>query len=200
MSPTVVIPARIRRAQSSHAPHSPHQRGRIIAGNRCKLQGRSCLWFIKPHNAKRPCAKGAGAVPANSTYSRELGKALGNGMRARRYPSDLSDCQWALVAPHIPPAAPGGRPRSTCMRAVLDALLQLLRTGCQWRQLPADFPPWPTVHGYFRRWRRSGVLSRLRRILHQQARVAAGHRPWPTLAIMDAQSAKNDRPRRCTRF
>ena len=111
-------------------------------------------------------------------------------MRASRYSSDLSDGQWALVAPHIPPAAPGGRPRSTCMRAVLDALLYLLRTGCQWRQLPADFPPWPTVHGYFRRWRRSGVLSRLRRILHQQARVAAGRRPWPTVAVMDAQSAK----------
>ena len=111
-------------------------------------------------------------------------------MRARRYPSDPFDCQWALAAPHIPPAAPGGRPRSTCMRAVLDPPLYLLRTGCQWRQLPADFPPWPTVHGYFRRWRRSGILSRLRRILHQQARVAAGRRPWPTVAIMDAQSAK----------
>ena len=76
------------------------------------------------------------------------------------------------------------------MRAVFDALLYLLRTGCQWRQLPTDFPPWPTVHGYFRRWRRSGVLARLRRALHPPARAAAGRRPLPTVAVMDAQSAK----------
>jgi transposase len=60
--------------------------------------------------------------------------------------------QWALVSPHIPPAKARGRPRTTDMRAVFNAILYLLRTGCQWRQLPADFPPWPTVHGYFRRW------------------------------------------------
>ena len=111
-------------------------------------------------------------------------------MRAGRYPSDLTDRQWALVAPHIPAARPGGRPRSTCMRAVLDALLYLLRTGCQWRQLPADFPPWSTVHGYFRRWRRSGVLTRIHRRLHMLARAAAGRHPGPTVAIMDAQSVK----------
>jgi putative transposase len=111
-------------------------------------------------------------------------------MRARRYPSDLCDGRWALVEPHIPPARPGGRPRTTCVRAVFDALLYLLRTGCQWRQLPADFPPWPTVHGYFRRWRRTGVLARLHRALHPLARAAAGRQPLPTVAIMDAQSAK----------
>ena len=111
-------------------------------------------------------------------------------MRARRYPSDLTDGQWALIAPRIPAARPGGRPRSTCMRAVLDALLYLLRTGCQWRQLPADFLPWPTVHGYFRRWRRSGVLARLHRALPMLARAAAGRRPSPTVSILDAQSAK----------
>jgi putative transposase len=111
-------------------------------------------------------------------------------MRTRRYPSDLSDRQWVLVAPEIPAARPGGRPRSTCMRAVFDALLYLLSTGCQWRQLPADFPPWPTVHGYFRLWRRSGVLARLHRVLHRLARVSAGRRPLPTVAIMDAQSTK----------
>ena len=111
-------------------------------------------------------------------------------MRARRYPSDLCDGRWALVEPHIPPAQPGGRPPTTCVRAVFDALLYLLRTGCQWRQLPADFPPWPTVHGYFRRRRRSGVLARLHRALHPLARAAVGRRPLPTVAVMDAQSAK----------
>jgi putative transposase len=111
-------------------------------------------------------------------------------MRLVAYPSDLTDGQWALVAPHIPAAKPGGRPRTTCMRAVFNAVLYLLRTGCQWRQLPADFPPWPTVHGYYRRWRQLGVLTRLHRALYPLARAAAGRAPWPTTTVMDGQSVK----------
>jgi putative transposase len=111
-------------------------------------------------------------------------------MRARCYPSDLSDAQWALVSPCIPPAKSGGRPRTTEIRAVFDAILYLLRTGCQGRQLPADFPPWPTVPLYFRRWRMSGVWTRLHRALYSQARSAAGRKPGPTLGIMDGQSVK----------
>ena len=111
-------------------------------------------------------------------------------MRNRRYPSDLSDAQWALVSPHIPTPKPGGRPRTTDMRAVFDAILYLLRTGCQWRQLPADFPPWSTVHGYFRRWRLAGVWTLLHRALYPLARSAAGRRVDPTLGIMDGQSVK----------
>src|SRR5512132_336323 len=111
-------------------------------------------------------------------------------MRRRRYPSDLTDPQRALVSPHIPPAKAGGRPRTTDMRAVLDAILYLLRTGCQWRQLPADFPPWPTVHGYFRHWRSAGFWTVLHRTLYPVARAAAGRNPGPTVAIMDGQSVK----------
>ena len=111
-------------------------------------------------------------------------------MRRRRYPSDLTDPQWALLVPHIPPAKAGGRPRTTDMRAVLDAILYLLRTGCQWRQLPADFPPWPTVHGYFRRWRIAGFWTVLHRALYPLARAAAGRNPGPTVAIIDGQSVK----------
>ena len=111
-------------------------------------------------------------------------------MRARRYPSDLNDAQWALVAPHIPSAKSGGRPRSTDVRAVVDAIIYLLRTGCQWRQLPSDFPPWPTVHGYFRGWRTAGVWVLLHRALYPHARLAAGRKPDPTVVIMDGQSVK----------
>jgi transposase len=68
-------------------------------------------------------------------------------MRTRCYPSDLTDAQWALVAPHIPAPKSGGRPRTTAVRAVFKAIIYLLRTGCQWRQLPSDFPRWPTVRG-----------------------------------------------------
>jgi len=111
-------------------------------------------------------------------------------MRTRRYPSDLTGAQWALVAPHIPPAKSGGRPRTSGVRAVLDAIIYLLRTGCQWRQLPCDFPPWPTVYGYFRGWRMAGVWVLLHRALYPLARMAAGRKPEPTLVIMDGQSVK----------
>ena len=111
-------------------------------------------------------------------------------MRTQHYPSDLTDAQWALVAPHIPVAKSGGRPRTTYVRAVLDAIIYLLRTGCQWRQLPRDFPPWPTVHGYFRGWRMAGVWVLLHRTLYPLARVAADRKPDPTLVIMDVQSVK----------
>src|SRR5579859_8102402 len=95
-------------------------------------------------------------------------------MRSRCYPSDLTDEQWALVGPYIPAAKFGGRPRTTDVRAVLDAIIYLLRTGCQWRQLPSDFPPWPTVHGYFRGRRMSGVWALLHRALYPLARLASG--------------------------
>ena len=77
-------------------------------------------------------------------------------MRTQHYPSDLTDEQWALVEPLIP-VYPGGRPRTTSMRDVLDAIFYLLRTGCPWRYLPRDFPPWQTVYYHFRRFRLSGM-------------------------------------------
>jgi putative transposase len=109
---------------------------------------------------------------------------------SRRYDADLNDAAWALVAPLLPPARPGGRPRTTDLRAVVDAILYLLRTGCQWRLLPRDFPPWSTVHHYFRTWRRTGVWVRLHRALYARARAAAGRAPCPSLVIMDGQSVK----------
>jgi putative transposase len=110
-------------------------------------------------------------------------------MRTRCYPSDLTDAQWALVIPHIP-AKSGGRPRTTDVCAVFDAIVYLLRTVCQWRQLPSDFPPWPTVHGYFRGWHMAGIWVLLHRALYPLARLAAGRKPEPTLVIMDGQSVK----------
>jgi putative transposase len=109
---------------------------------------------------------------------------------SRRYDTDLSDAAWALVAPLLPPARPGGRPRTTDLRAVVDAILYLLRTGCQWRLLPRDFPPWSTVHHDFRTWRNAGVWVRLHRALYARARAAAGRAPCPSLVIMDGQSVK----------
>jgi putative transposase len=108
-------------------------------------------------------------------------------MRSRTYPSDLTDAQWALVAPLIPPTA-GGRPRKTPLRDVLDAILYVLRTGCQWRYLPKDFPPKSTVWEYFGRWRRDGTLARLHDALRAKARKAEGRQATPSAAGIDSQS------------
>jgi transposase len=111
-------------------------------------------------------------------------------MAQNGYSTDLTDEQWALIAPHLPPPRPGGRPRQTNLRDVVDAILYLLRTGCQWRLLPRNFPPWGTVWSYFRRWRIDGVWVRLHRALYRAARKKAGRSPDPTVAIMDSQSVK----------
>ncbi len=88
------------------------------------------------------------------------------------YDTDLSDPAWALVEPHLPAAKPAGRPRTTCLRAVVNAIFYLLRTGCQWRLLPRDYPPRSTVFHYYAAWRRQGVWTQLQWALHKLARQA----------------------------
>ncbi len=104
----------------------------------------------------------------------------------------LTDDQWRLLQPLIPPAKPGGRPRTTDMRRMLDSLFYLLRTGCQWRHLPPPpaFLPWPTVYGYFRAFLDAGVWESMRHHLVVMLREGAGREPSPTAAIIDSQSVK----------
>jgi putative transposase len=109
-------------------------------------------------------------------------------MSNHKYPSDLTDEQWALIEPHLPPAPTGGRPRSTDMRDVLDATLYILRTGCQWRYLPADFPPKSTVWRYFNRWRRGGILDVIHDRLRRKTRTAEKPYHPRTTASVDSQS------------
>lgn len=111
-------------------------------------------------------------------------------MARRGHATDLTDARWAVLEPHLPAARTRGRPRRADLRAVTDAILYLLRTGCQWRLLPSSFPPWGTVWWYFRRWRLEGVWVRLHRALHRAARVAKGRNPEPSVVIMDSQSVK----------
>jgi len=104
----------------------------------------------------------------------------------------LTDDQWRLLQPLIRPAKPGGRPRTTDMRRMLDSLFYLLRTGCQWRHLPPPpaFLPWPTVYGYFRAFLDAGVWEAIRHHLVVMLREGAGREPSPTAAIIDSQSVK----------
>jgi transposase len=110
------------------------------------------------------------------------------------YVSDLTDMQWERLAPLLRQDSShrhaGGRPRKYDLRRVVDALLYVVKTGCQWRQLPANFPPWKTVHEQFRCWRDTGVWERVGKTLREQGRRAAGRSATPTVAIIDSQSAK----------
>jgi transposase len=110
--------------------------------------------------------------------------------RAQRYASDLTDAEFAVVAPRLPPPCRLGRPRPTDLRAVLDAIFYLLRTGCQWAMLPKRFPPKSTVFGYFRRWWPDGTLLGLYYGLLILARESAGREAQPTAGIVDSQSVK----------
>ena len=97
--------------------------------------------------------------------------------RGGRYPSDVTDEEWAIIEPMIPPARPGGRKRETNMREVFNAIRYVDRTGCQWRLLPKDFPPFTTVYNYFWEWTRYGVLDRIHQTLVQRCRETRGLRP-----------------------
>ena len=110
--------------------------------------------------------------------------------RRARYPSDLTDSQWAVVAPMIPDATPGGRPRKADKREIVEAILYFLRAGCAWRLLPHDFPPWQTVYYYLRRWEGEGVWAGVLHTLVLADRERAGWEASPSAAILDSQTVR----------
>ena len=107
-----------------------------------------------------------------------------------RYPTDLTDAEWALIAPLIPPAKRGGNKRTADMREIVDSLMYVLGTGCQWRAIPKDLAPRSTVHGYIARWDWDGTLGRIHHALYVQCREQAGRDASPTAGIIDSQSVK----------
>jgi transposase len=107
-----------------------------------------------------------------------------------RYPSDLTDAEWAVVKPLIPPAKRGGNRRHVDEREIVNGLMYILSTGCQWRALPKDLPPRSTVHDYFDLWSWDGTLDRLHHALYVKCREQAGREASPTAAIIDSQSVK----------
>ena len=113
------------------------------------------------------------------------------GMEPRKpYPTDLTDQEWALIAPYVPTAKPGGRPEKYPKREILDGIFYALRGGCAWRLLPHDFPPWQIVYQYFWRWRQDGTWQVMHDRLRGDVRVAVGKQRQPSAGIVDSQSIK----------
>ncbi len=108
----------------------------------------------------------------------------------RSYSTDLSDDEWGCLEPHVPPPNKRGRPRAHAAREILDAVFYVLKSGCPWRLLPREFPPWETVYCWFRRWRIDGTWERLNAALRERLRVRLGRDPEPSAGIVDAQSVK----------
>ena len=111
-------------------------------------------------------------------------------MTRKRYPSDLTTSQWNRLRKLLPPAKPGGRPRSVDLREVLNGILYILRGGCAWRLMPHDLPPWSTCYDYFRKWRNAGTWQQIHDTLRDQVRRKAKRKPSPSMAIIDSQSVK----------
>jgi transposase len=107
-----------------------------------------------------------------------------------RYASDTTDEEWSLIEPHLPPPASCGRTRETSMREVVNSVFYIAQTGCQWRLLPKEFPPYTTVQRYFYAWRDSGVWQTINHVLLMEVREAAGRKASPTAGVIDSQSVK----------
>lgn len=116
-------------------------------------------------------------------------------MTRKAYSTDLSDLEWEILAPLIPPAKPGGHPRTTDMREVCNAIYYHLKTGCQWQMLPGEFPPSSTVYSYYRQWQKRGIWQQLNHALREQVREKVGRSAQPTAIAADSQSVKTAQKR-----
>ena len=110
--------------------------------------------------------------------------------KRRRYQSDLTDREWRLIEPELPPAKTGGRPRTTDMRELLNSIFYIQKAGCQWRMMPNDLVTWGTVYDYFRKWTKNGTWKKINDALRVKVRVAEGRDPEPSAACIDSQSSK----------
>jgi putative transposase len=108
----------------------------------------------------------------------------------KRYPTDLSDAEWSYIEPHLPTPRAPGRPRRHSLREILNAIFYVVRSGCAWRLLPHDFPPWKTVYHYFRFWRLDGTWERMHAAIRERVRVRLKRNPQPSAGVVDSQSVK----------
>lgn len=110
--------------------------------------------------------------------------------RSHRYPSDLTDGEWEAIEPELPPPSKDGRNEAHPRREIVNGILYVTREGCSWRALPSDFPPWQTVYGFFRRWRKNGTTVKIHDALRRKVRILEGRDPEPSAAVIDSQSVK----------
>jgi len=111
-------------------------------------------------------------------------------MTRKAYPTDLNDKEWIVIEPYVPQPKTGGRPAEHERREILNAIAYVLRSGCAWRLMPHDLPPWSTVYDYFRQWRRDGTWERINAALRERLRITLGHEAEPSAAIVDSQTVK----------
>jgi putative transposase len=111
-------------------------------------------------------------------------------MPRKAYPTDLNDQEWAVIEPYVPKPKPGGRPAEHSRREIINAIAYVLRSGCAWRLMPHDLPPWSTVYDYFRQWRIDGTWERINTALREKLRTTIGREAEPSAAIIDSQTAK----------
>ena len=111
-------------------------------------------------------------------------------MTRKPYPTDLNDKEWAVIEPHVPKPKKGGRPAEHERREIINAIAYILRSGCAWRLMPHDLPPWTTVYDYFRQWRIDGTWERINAALREQLRTSIGREAEPSAAIIDSQTVK----------
>jgi putative transposase len=111
-------------------------------------------------------------------------------MTRQPYPTDLNDKEWAVIEPYVPPPKTGGRPAKHDRREILNGIAFVLRSGCAWRLMPHDLPPWTTVYDYFRQWRIDRTWERINTALREQLRTSIGREAQPSAAIIDSQTVK----------
>jgi len=135
-------------------------------------------------------------TPGCDCLAHRFGNAADNGSRQPRYPSDMTDAEWAVVRPLLPVPGwmrgRGGQPEAYCHRAILDAIRYLVDNGIKWRAMPADFPPWDRVYAFFRRWRDYGLVKEFHDRLRATVREREGRATEPTAGVIDSQSVKAD--------
>lgn len=179
----------IKLAFEAQIGHQVHKSTIYRLLDRHGLQQLGATSSLAQAKAGRPARSEAGPV-REQREQQSSPRSVSREQSPRRYPSDLTDQEWVILEALIPPAKPGGRPRTVDMREVINAMLYLDRTGCQWRALPRDFPPWPTVWTYFRAWRNDGTWQHIHTALREQVRVKQGRQATPSAAIIDSQSVK----------
>lgn len=119
-----------------------------------------------------------------------VGQTCGMLKSQQIYPTDLNDTQWSKIRPYLPTEASTGRPREHGWRTILNSIFYILQSGCAWRMLPSEMPPWKTIYHYFRLWRKDGTWERINRLLREKVRLKFGKKRQASASIMDSQSAK----------